>query len=366
MTGRKIVNIVIVLALTTVIGGCVSYGSGTIARDRFNYNEAIARSRSEQMLLNIVRLRYIQMPDFLAISSIITNYTYDSSVGILGSVSHTPANEIVGGSANLKYIEKPTISYSPLVGQEFAKRLLKPISVNGIFALGQAGWPIDLLMAIALQRINDVKNMGFGTVPAPGALDQNRQFEREAAHLNAFSRVLKLMILLADRGGLEVQRNGDSPQLYFSPVVDHDTGKLITELKSLLNLDTDLNAFTITRRATKRHHNEITIQSRSLMSIMAFLSRGVMVPEKDEQDGLVVVFPEIARRAIEKHSALKIYSATTLPPLAYVSVKYRDTWFYIKDNDITSKRTFATLQVLFQLQESSRGGTAPILTLPAG
>jgi hypothetical protein len=35
--------------------------------DRFDYNEALARSSKEQLLINLVRLRYDDVPVFLAV-----------------------------------------------------------------------------------------------------------------------------------------------------------------------------------------------------------------------------------------------------------------------------------------------------------
>ncbi len=363
-------SVILCSVVLVVLSGCASFGHRNIARDRFNYNEAIAQSRNQQMLLNIIRLRYIEMPDFLAVSSIITSYSYDSSLGLSGTVINNPSAEIFTGNANLKYTEKPTITYAPLAGQEFAQRLLKPISVDGIFALGQAGWPMDLLMAIGLQRINNIKNMGFGSIPAPGEVDQERQFRNEASNLNQFSRVLRLIVMLAEKGVLEVQRknNGQEEysQLTFSNTQDPAAQQLVEEFKSSLQLDAKLNSFHITSRTTERGPDEITIQSRSLLSMMAFLARGVMVPEEDELAGKVVVFPEEVQKAIAAHGALKIHSQEKIPVDPYLAVQYRNTWFYIDNTDITSKRTFSTLQIIFQLQAPTKGAAAPLLTLPAG
>ncbi|KKM67868.1 hypothetical protein LCGC14_1466760, partial [marine sediment metagenome] len=43
---------------------------------------------------------------------------------------------------------------------------------------------------------------------------------------------------------------------------------------------------------------------------------------------------------------------------------YRDTWFYIKDGDIYSKKTFLLLLDLFNLQAGSSTVQGPLLTLP--
>lgn len=48
--------------------------------DRFDYNQAIVQSTNEQMLLNMVRLRYSEPPVFLAVNSVLTQYIYPLSL----------------------------------------------------------------------------------------------------------------------------------------------------------------------------------------------------------------------------------------------------------------------------------------------
>ena len=50
------------------ISGCSTMGPGTVPRERFDYNMAIADSWKEQTLLNIVKLRYADMPLFVEVA----------------------------------------------------------------------------------------------------------------------------------------------------------------------------------------------------------------------------------------------------------------------------------------------------------
>jgi hypothetical protein len=47
-------------------------------------------------------------------------------------------------------------------------------------------------------------------------------------------------------------------------------------------------------------------------------------------------------------------------------VFYRDSWFYIADNDADSKVTFALLSMLITLQSGDTAKITPLITLPAG
>jgi hypothetical protein len=53
------------------LAGCSSIGPPHVVRDRFDYAEAISCSWKENMLLNLVRLRYADAPLFLDVSSVV-------------------------------------------------------------------------------------------------------------------------------------------------------------------------------------------------------------------------------------------------------------------------------------------------------
>ena len=112
--------------------------------------------------------------------------------------------------------------------------------------------------------------------------------------------------------------------------------------------------------------DEISIQSRSLLAMISFLAKGVDVPNEDREAGRVVLLPDETKKALDAHGVLRIRSQKEKPVDPYVAIRYRNYWFYIDNTDTTSKRTFSTLQVLFQLQAPSRGNKAPLLTLPTG
>jgi hypothetical protein len=63
---------------------------------------------------------------------------------------------------------------------------------------------------------------------------------------------------------------------------------------------------------------------------------------------------------------MTVHSQRERPQRAFVAVRHRGWWFYIADDDQSSKKTFAFLNLVFSLQSASGKGGAPVLTLPIG
>lgn len=81
---------------------------------------------------------------------------------------------------------------------------------------------------------------------------------------------------------------------------------MVDDLKGQLDLSPEHDVFHITERMTGRHDDEITIQSRSLLSIMSYLARGIEVPKDDLANGRVVPFPPEALAEILERVPMRI------------------------------------------------------------
>ncbi len=66
-------------ALAWITGGC-SIGPQIMPRERVKYGHAMAQSSREELLLNIVRLRYLELPHFLSVNSMVNQYSLESEV----------------------------------------------------------------------------------------------------------------------------------------------------------------------------------------------------------------------------------------------------------------------------------------------
>ena len=65
----------ICLAVISPMTSCMGYGPRTIERDQMDYGLSISTALQQQLLGNIVRLRYMEAPVFVDVSSVINQYT---------------------------------------------------------------------------------------------------------------------------------------------------------------------------------------------------------------------------------------------------------------------------------------------------
>ena len=355
------------LALGLLVTACESFGPGRVPADSFNYNESIAQSSKAQMLLNLVRMRYRDTPVFLAVSSVLTQYIYTGNANIIGMLGTSlgESQNSLTGSAGLLYAERPTITYSPLTGQDFANQLLRPISSDLIFSLVESGWPPDWLFMMGLERLNDLRNLRFDSAPSPEVRDQ----------LRTFHRAIRLMIDLGKRSAIETRaadneasENAGASYLVIEDSEDPETQALVHDLKRLLGLDPERSEFRITDRVTQRKPDEITIRIRSLITLMGFLSRGIEVPEAHAQEGRALPMASLSEADDPSFlSLMKVSSSSEQPVEAFVAVRYQNYWFYIPHSDQQSKQAFTLLTYLFQMQALPEApSAAPVITVPAG
>lgn len=328
------------------LGACTSLGSRQLPVDRFDYNAAIAASADEQMLLNLVRLRFSEVPTFLAVNSVITQYVWTGEMGVAGSGGESlgfPAWS-VGATANARYIERPTVTYAPLSGQEFASQLLSPVRADVVFSLVSSGWPPDQLLAMTIQRINDVENGGFGA-PATAQADRDARFPR----------VVDLIVALAKRDAIELVRapTPAGEELFLDFSAAPEVRSQVDELKDMIGLERERQRFRVTRRIIGRGPDEVTIRMHSLLELMGLLSAGVEAPALGSQAGAPV-------------GPLRVRCRSERPTDSFVGVRFGGNWFDLASSDEGSKRAFGLLIYLFQMQASQNPGAGPLITVPVG
>ena len=347
------------LAATLCSTGCHSIGPHTVATDRFDYSSAIADSWKQQTLLNIVKLRYSDLPVFVDVSSVVAGYSLQTGIGVGGTLS--TANAIQGnffnGSGSAIYTDRPTITYTPLTGQKFLKGLMTPIEPKNIFFMLQAGYPADFVLALTVESLNGVHNRSA----AAGAA---RETEPE------FIRLLQLLreVQVAGVLGMRVEENKDHTEttvMFFrrDNLTPEKTAKL-GEIRGLLKLPADQQQFKLVYSPVGGGDGELAVGSRSMIQIMTAMASYADVPAADLQDGRAT--PSLqATNSAGSSAPVEIKCSAAKPADAFAAVHYRDHWFWVDDRDWRTKRAFTAIMFFFTLAETGGNEKLPLITIPA-
>jgi hypothetical protein len=135
-----------------------------IPMDRRNYVDAVSTSWKEQLLTNLVKLRYGDTLTFLEMTSVTTSYELGGS---LAAAYTTPWHFLFGttgarntftGSGAVTYSDRPTISYAPIRGDNLTKTLINPIDPAKILKGLQTGWRPEYILACCVKSINNWQN----------------------------------------------------------------------------------------------------------------------------------------------------------------------------------------------------------------
>jgi len=335
----------------------VRVGPKTVARDRFDYSAALTNSMKEQMLMNIVKVRYMDLPVFMDIAQVVATYTFEGSAYVNTPDWAGVASGPFAGASG-RWAESPTITYNPLVGEQFARSLLAPVSPLAIFSLVQAGWPVDAIFTVGVRAIN-------GLYATTHLVLLKREGDTD------YYRLLRMMRDLQSKEAfaLRVQRrNGaESGVMFFRPrQVDEATEAEAKEVRKLLGLNPEAKEFSVVFGAIQKDDKEIAMLTRSMLEILAEASAGVEVPASDVQEGRVLPLPDESRLEEEaKRLRLRIRSSPDKPAQqdAYAAVHYRGRWFWVDDRDLHAKRGMGFLLTLFTLAETGTTASPPVLTI---
>ncbi|MDM7923924.1 MAG: hypothetical protein QUS14_16635 [Pyrinomonadaceae bacterium] len=344
---------VLLISLLVLATGCPRKGAKTIRGDRIDFSRAISDSMKEQMLLNVVKMRYLDMPTFVEVGQIINSYDFQAPGSVSASIG--PKTFSLGGSGGTA--NRPTITYTPLNSNQFVRGLMTPLPPEVVFFAAGSGYAADLIILTTASSINGLRN---DTISDDEHYDGDSEFFRVAELFRDLQKAEAMSLVMKVGSDKEYV-----PVLAFDPENRTERTKdSIDELKTLLKLDPSANEFRLIFGNRAPDKSEIAIRTRSLIQAIGSLAMQVDVPPEDAEQAF-----KSSTRSRSKGSGLstglfKVTASAKRPSNAFVSVKYRDHWFTIDDRDLKSKRVFSIVLLLFSLGESKAGENAPIFTIP--
>ena len=367
---RKALSLALVVTVC-LLAGCNTTGPRAIRSARLGYNEAITQSWNEQLLLNLVRLKYRDTPLFLEVDTIATQYhmaysaaatpaishVHNRSKAIAGAITRTTgrvSDKDVEVDTGVSFYEQPTITYSPLQGQKFVTQILTPIPFDALMLLSQSGWSLERILGICVQRMNGLKNAPSASGPTPSYAPCRKEFARAAA----------LLRQLQVDGAIDAYAVEAGEDRAYALCLSEEAA----DLKALLGLPPGTNEFLFSDALNRP--GGVTVQTRSLLGVLHFLANAVEVPEEHQEAGWVTRTTRKDGTPFDWSEVtggfLRVQSQEHRPADAFVAVRYRGSWFYIGESDLNSKSTFGFLSYLFYLQAGEIKRSGPVQTLSLG
>ena len=328
------------------IAGCTSLGPRTIVNDRFDYIQALRQSWKEEMLSNIIGLRYSELPVFVQVTSVINQYKLE------GELSGFVEEDNQGLGVRATVADQPTITYVPLAGEAFARNLLTPVAPGAVMSLLQGGWPASLAFRSIVRSIN-------GISAVTGNPDEPR-----------FLEIVALMQHIQDTLGIGIkvmQKADDQVVLILLPsVVGAGAGPEARRLHELLQLPEGVSEFKLVYGQEPTAPDEIAILTRSTLDLLIELSLHADVPEDDVATGRTRATLSSAVVEGLTDPLIRIHCAEERPDDCFVTVRYRDHWYWVDDHDRTSKRAFSFAMLVMSLTSGGATGAGPVVTVSTG
>jgi len=343
------------LGLATLVAGCAHMGPKTVTVDRFDYSTAIADSWKQQTLLNIVKLRYNDLPVFVEVSSIVAGYSMQTGVTAVGTASSSGAvqGDYLSVGGNAIYTDRPTITYTPMTGEKFLRGLITPIDPKNIFSLIQSGYAADFILGLTVESLNGVRNRS--------AMGGTREADPE------FLRVLALLHEIQAAGAFgmrveEIKPKGTTAVVFFQRGEGGEgIDERSAEIRRLLHLPAEGQKYTLVYSPVRGAEGELAVNSRSMLQIMGAFASYMDVPAEHLQAHWAR--PGLANPGEQER--VMIHSGKDKPTNAYAAARYRDYWFWVDDGDLQAKRALTAVMFFFSLADTGGPDKQPLVTIPA-
>lgn len=401
-------------------GGC-AFGPRALEKTHGRYNEAVRRVDEEQLLRNLVRMRYNETPLELNVSSIAAQYELSggaearpffaspnpTSQGVFHPFSRVLPDAAVNGA------NRPTITLVPGDNGDAVQRFLTPVSAETLIFLMQTSWPVSTILRLWVERINGVPNATAASGPPRDVVPDFARFRRVAELFQRFrdqklgtvhedddvsvvggplpaSAVTAPAAVDAARNGMEFRPNAGGTtwslvrkqrrlvvELHPEALAHPD----VAEAVHLLNLEPGRLRYEVELApgilpdpllSPGPPSPDLKISTRSTAQVFFFLANGVEVPVEHLASGVArqAVGPDgrpfDSRAVTEGLFTVHVCQGHKPPATAFLAVKHRGYWFYIDDRDQDSKATFALVLQLSRLDFGRQQPAAPFLTLPVG
>jgi len=349
------IGVLTVVALGALLAGCGSYGPKSMDRDQIDYGNSIGDNWKNQMLANIVKIRFIDMPVFVDVGSIVSGYSLTTTVnGNVGINNSFTGGNASGLGASGSYTDRPTVTYMPKTGDDYLRAILEPVQPKSLLALVQAGYSSQLLFTWAVESINGVHNW---------SVTSNRSRHAQQEFLEFTTLMQDLQGLGAVGFELRTDENDKSDIIFVlnKEGLAESTKEKAHRVSEIIQLDPSHDRFKVVYAPFLVNSKTLAMQTRSVIQMLGAMAGFVDVPAELASQAT----PPYKIRA-NTTRPFQVHSGEDRPDDSFASIKYGGYWYWIDKADITSKRVFTLMLFMTTLTNQATDANVPVITIPTG
>ena len=381
-------NLIVGLAAALLSGltGCLS----PIAMHRavLEYDRTVSYIEADLLLLNIARARHHRPVHFTAVSSVAATFDFRTSVGLTGVWGRSPDKEPFSFEYTASVAENPTITIVPITGEEFTKRVLRPLDEGKLEFLVNQGYDINMVLRLIARGITvdgGPEHASFFNSPSQG--EDYKEFRRRLLHLSSLQGGRNLFvgpILYEETRPVHVSRGPNPEEIvdglekgYHWTLSRDGRAHILArkEVGRILMSNYDPNR--VSNEERRRLHEEAekysrdyilvdirpeypggdyplhgTILLRSLNAIIAFVARGI------SEEPEIHVEPDPRTKAVVRNPVrtLEIEEGGNKPSDFEFSVEFAGNYYSVRKFPLSegmspswNQEAFAVLSNLFQM-----------------
>ncbi|WNM64132.1 hypothetical protein [Candidatus Nitrospira neomarina] len=181
------------MAFIVSLSGCLS--PIALHKAVLEYDRTVNRVEAELLLLNIARARQYHPIHFTTVSSVAATFDFRTEAGILGRIGPSPEDAPVEVGFSTSVAENPTVTIIPISGEEFTKRILRPLDESQFEFLVHQGLDINMLLRLMARGVLvEEEGTSVTLLNNPTHTDDYRQFRQRLLHLAALNQSGHLFI----------------------------------------------------------------------------------------------------------------------------------------------------------------------------
>ena len=374
-------------AILVAICGCGTTTPHTV-NTTVEFNIGLHRALNEQLLLNLVRMRFREPALFLNPKHL----SGEAKVAVTGAIN--PSLEVDGGggfgfgsllpgvAATREY--SPMISFSHVSGE--SQHYHEQVTMELLNHLLKAEWNIEVLLRVFVERLNDIKNDPRNETKYLEfmSLAKNLKSEQDEYGLVVTSKTVEENVLTyvppppsppetPKSRRAAVQADPVKPRLTLQLSLDElieleEKGYEIGLSTEKLVVSKKREVGTVLRSLNPSHDDpsrRSPIVTRSFYDALFFLAQGIEVPS--ELQASVKSYGKAYETSVRQ--ILTVKWADSCPENAYIQTEYKGYCWYIEDlgpsgkGGSLSKDTISLLQMVYMLQGTDVSGRDPVLSV---